>query len=227
MKLFQFLLLVFTYTCTGLLAQGDDCSNATDLGSLPTPASCTGLGNGLGTAITTNGTSIGSTAGNPYVYMTDCGAGTADMAQGANDVWYSFVATGTILEINLSSVFANPNIGLWSGNCLNLVGRGCVIGDASGSINASVFEPLIPGETYFLQISGNFPFSQGTFTLELNNNNDCSDCLQGGVLTANPPPINGTYAADQTVEFCYTLTDFDAVSANWLHAVQVLSLIHI
>ena len=43
--------------------------------------------------------------------------------------------------------------------------------------------------------------------------------FRGGVLTANPPPINGTYAADQTVEFCYTLTDFDAVSANWLHAV--------
>ena len=221
MKLFQFLLVVFIYTSSCLFAQGDDCSNATNLGSLPTPASCTGLGNGLGVAITTNGTSIGSTPGNPYVYMTDCGSGTTDMAQGANDVWYSFVATGTILEINLSSVFANPNVGLWSGNCLNLVGRGCVIGDAAGNISASVFEPLTPGETYYLQISGNFPFSQGTFTLNLNNNNDCSDCLQGGILTANPPPINGTYAANQTVEFCYTLTDFDAVSSNWLHAVQV------
>ena len=122
MRLFQILLLVFTSASFGLFAQGDDCSNATDLGSLPTPASCTGLGNGLGSVITTSGTSIGSTAGNPYVYMTDCGTGTTDMAQGANDVWYSFVATGTILELNLSSAFANPNVGLWSGNCLNLVG---------------------------------------------------------------------------------------------------------
>ena len=69
MKLFQFLLLVFITSYSGLFAQGDDCSNATDLGSLPTPASCTGLGNGLGAAITTNGTSIGSTPGNPYVYI--------------------------------------------------------------------------------------------------------------------------------------------------------------
>ena len=178
MKLFQFLLLVFISSYSGLFAQGMIVRMLLIWEVCP-PASCTGLGNGLGAAVTTNGTSIGSTPGNPYVYMTDCGVGTTDMAQGANDVWYSFVATGTILEINLSSVFANPNVGLWSGNCLNLVGRGCIIGDAAGNINAYVFEPLTPGETYYLQISGNFPFSQGTFTLDLNNNNDCSDCLQG------------------------------------------------
>ena len=172
MKLFQLLLLVFIFISAGLYGQGDNCSNATALGSLPTPASCTGLGNGIGAVLSTNGTSVGSTPGNPYVYMTDCGTGTTDMAQGANDVWYSFVATGTILEVNLSSVFANPNVGLWSGNCLNLTGRGCIIGDAAGNISGAVFEPLTPGETYFIQISGNFPFSQGTFTLDINNNND-------------------------------------------------------
>ncbi|MEJ6637349.1 MAG: hypothetical protein QNL10_02845, partial [Crocinitomicaceae bacterium] len=204
-------------------AQGDDCSNAEDLGTLPTPLSCFG-GNpadyGVGSSITETGSSIGSTAANPYVYMIDCGAGTTDMANGAVDVWYSFVASGTELVVNLTGSMANPNIGLWSGNCLNLVGRGCAIGDAAGNLTES-FGPLTIGETYLIQVSGNAPFIQGNFTLELNNNLDCNGCLEVGVLTANPPPINGTYAAGQVVEFCYTITDYNQTNSNWLHGVQV------
>ncbi|MCH1471984.1 MAG: hypothetical protein L7T85_05390, partial [Flavobacteriaceae bacterium] len=115
---------------------------------------------------------------------------------------------------------ANPNFGLWSGNCINLTGRGCAVGDASGNLNET-FGPLIIGETYLIQISGNSPFIQGTFSLELNNNLDCSGCLEVGFLTANPPPINGAYSAGQTVEFCYTITDYNQTGAVWLHGVQV------
>ena len=44
---------------------------------------------------------------------------------------------------------------------------------------------------------------------------------QGGSLVANPPPINGVYSAGQEVEFCFTLTDYNQTSANWLHGIQV------
>ena len=115
----------------------------------------------------------------------------------------------------------NTNVGLWTGNCLNLSGIGCVIGDAAGNVPNTLFEALAPGQTYFIQISGNNSTANGNFTLNLNNNVDCNDCYQGGSLVANPPPINGVYSAGQTVEFCFTLTDYNQVSANWLHALQV------
>ena len=216
-------LFFFIIVSSLAFAQGDDCSDAFDLGTLPVPNSCFGANPpsyGVGASIVENGSSIGSTAANPYVYMIDCGTGTTDMADGAVDVWYSFVASGTELEVNLSGSLVNPNIGLWSGNCINLTGRGCAIGDASGDLTES-FGPLIVGETYLIQISGNGPFIQGTFVLELNNNLDCNGCLEVGVLTANPPPINGSYSAGQDVEFCFTITDYNQSSSNWLHGVQV------
>ena len=138
MKLTRLIILVFTTVVNIAFAQGDDCSNAVDLGTLPTPNACTG-GNpaqyGVGAAITENGSTIGSTAANPYVYMTGCQGTAAEMADGAVDVWYSFVASGTELGVNISGSMANPNFGLWSGNCINLTGRGCAVGDASGNLN--------------------------------------------------------------------------------------------
>ena len=60
------------------VAQGDDCFNATSLGALPTPTPCSsGLNPGIGSPITQSGTTVGSTPGNPYVYMTDCGTGNS------------------------------------------------------------------------------------------------------------------------------------------------------
>ena len=204
-------------------SQGDDCFNAYDFGALPNPANC-GNGpnqNGLGDPVIHSGTTVGSTPGNPYIYLADCAGGNTDMTVFANDVWYTFVATGTQLEINLSGTLASPNIGLWSGDCSGLSGNDCVIGDNSGNISGYIFEPLTPGETYYLQISGNSTTATGNFDLSINNNVDCSDCFQGGVFTANPQPVNGTYQAGESVEFCFTVTDYTQVSSNWLHGVQV------
>ncbi|MDG2152635.1 MAG: hypothetical protein P8K10_01740, partial [Crocinitomicaceae bacterium] len=219
----KYLILILCVSTFSLLrAQGDDCFNATDLGSIPTPNMCNGSpAAGMGDAININGTTIGSTPGNPYVYMTDCGTGTVDMSIGSNDVWYSFEATGTVLDLSIIGLMPNTNVGLWTGNCLNLSGIGCVIGDAAGNVPNTLFEALAPGQTYFIQISGNTSTANGNFTLNLNNNVDCNDCYQGGSLVANPPPINGVYSAGQTVEFCFTLTDYNQVAINWLHGIQV------
>ena len=42
MKLTRLIILVFTSVVNIVFAQGDDCSNAVDLGTLPTPNACTG-----------------------------------------------------------------------------------------------------------------------------------------------------------------------------------------
>ena len=89
--LFSFLLLV-SAICTH--SQGDNCATAFNLGTLPAPAGCSGGAIGAGAPVIHNGTNIGATAANPYVSIIDCGTGTADMASPAQDVWYSFVASG-------------------------------------------------------------------------------------------------------------------------------------
>lgn len=196
----------------------DNCSGAQNLGNLPTPAACP---SGIGTSVNVIGTTIGATPTNPYNYLLGCQTGGNQPAP-ANDVWYRFVATGNQVNINItggSPALSNPAITLWTGTCGNLSGVGCDNNGTAAGANNAVFEPLTPGQTYYIQISGSTSTATGNFNLSVNARNDCSDCLQGSSLTATPAPTNGTYPPNTQVTFCYTITSFNQVSANWLHGV--------
>ncbi|MFN5182217.1 MAG: beta strand repeat-containing protein [Bacteroidota bacterium] len=218
-KTYLLWLVGFTlFTYSRLLGQGNTCATALSLGTLPTPAGCGGAGGGIGAAVTQNGTNIGATAANPYTYIADCGTGTADMVNPALDVWYSFVATGTSVNINITNItgsLGTPNIGLYSGTCNSLGGVGC---DIDGS--PATFTGTQPGQTYYIQISGSTPTGAGNFTISVSNNIECGDCLQNSNLTASPMPVNGYYSPGQTVTFCYQITGYTQVNTNWLHGVQ-------
>lgn len=200
-------------TCSGGPAPANDaCSGAQNLGLLPVPASCP---SGVGTPLSLNTTNLCATAEMPYTSMLGCQP-TGNMASPASDVWYQFSITGPTLNINLTGL-QTPEVGLYSGsNCNNLVPRGCAIG-ASGTLNTS-FGGLAPG-TYWLQVSGGNLNDQCNFNLQLQNNFDCAGCVMVSNLTVNPPPVNGTYQAGQLVNFCYTISDYNQTSVNWLHAV--------
>jgi len=190
----------------------DACSNAQNLGALPMPAGCP---NGQGAWANFNTTNICATAENPYTTLTACQP-SGNMASPAADVWYRFTITGPTLNIQINGM-QTPNIGLYSGvSCNNLIGRGCAIG-GGGTLNTS-FGGLAPG-TYYLQVSGGNLNDQCAFDLSLQNNYDCAGCVIQSSFSANPSPVNGTYAAGQTVTFCYTITDYNQTSVNWLHAV--------
>ena len=97
----------------------DPCSGATSLGTLPTPGACIGgLQNGAPTTLT-NQTTVGATAESPYIYQTGCSGG--NMTVFALDTWYSFVASGTTVNINVSG-FPNANVAVYAGGCGNLAG---------------------------------------------------------------------------------------------------------
>ena len=172
---------------------------------------------GVGAAITVNGTTVNATPSSPYYYLLGCQTG-GNQTPNALDVWYSFTATGNLVTINLNSSFSSPNIALWTGTCGSLNGYDCAIGSNAGALNVT-FQPTTPGQTYLLQISGNNTSASGTFSFTINNDNDCSNCLQTSSLTVNPPPSNGTYLPGTTVNFCYTISSYAQVSSNWLHGV--------
>lgn len=199
----------------------DDCAGATAMGNLPTPGACntlTGLQDGAPLTLTGQST-VGAVAENPYSYITACNGG-GNMASPALDTWYSFVATGTIVNVSISG-FPNASVGLWEGPCNNLAGRGCVILNAAGNGVLTVTQ-IIPGNTYYVQISGaNDTQTDNNFTIAVDNDIDCDDCLRTSTLTASPAPVNGAYTPGQVVTFCYTVTAWEQENTNWFHGVQL------
>ncbi len=217
------LLLIFSaFLCVSLFAQvpaNDNCSGALSI-ALGNPPPC-GTGLQAGPITTVNGNITFATPGNPYIYQPSCsGSGGPNQAFPANDVWYSFVATGFQCVINITSTFANPNVAFYSGNCAALGGGigGCAVG-SGGAVTLTVNQ-LVPGTTYYLQISGNTG-QTGTFTMQIQNNKDCADCLVNSNITVNPLPTNGAYAPNTTVNFCFHIGQYNTINTNWLHGVQL------
>ena len=201
-------------TCNGGPAPANDaCSGAQNLGMLPAPAACP---NGIGSWVNVSTTNLCATAEMPYTTLTGCNP-SGNMASPAADVWYRINLTGPTLNVQISGGIQTPNLALYAGTtCNNLVGRGCAIG-AGGILNTS-FGGLAAG-TYYLQVSGGNLNDQCDFNLALQNNFDCQGCVIVNNLVVNPPPVNGTYQAGQLVNFCYTISDYNQTSVNWLHAV--------
>ncbi|MFM2228072.1 MAG: hypothetical protein RL664_1415, partial [Bacteroidota bacterium] len=198
----------------------DNCSNAIYLGALPAPSSCP---IGVGNTVTLNGTNINATDNYPN-YLADCTTG-GDQPSYAPDVWYSFVSTGTGVNINItpginSPVLSSPAITLWEGtNCNSLDGVDCDNNGTPLGNNSASFSPLVIGTMYYIQISGMNYNSMGNFTLSINATINCSPCLQTSTLTVTPLPTLGTYPPNTTVNFCYTITSFNQNNLNWLHGV--------
>ncbi|MCF8277059.1 MAG: SprB repeat-containing protein, partial [Flavobacteriales bacterium] len=197
--------------CTG--AAADVCETACNLGVLTAPTACP---DGVGTQQSWCGSNIGATAANPYSYQLSCSGG-GDMPTFVPEVWYSFTPQGNSLSIAVNGLIS-PSIGLWSGDCAGLAGIGCANG--SGSANLIV-EPVIPGNTYYLQVSGGSVGDVDDFELSITNSFNCDICLTEASISVNPPPTNGFYQNGTSVEFCYTIDTWVQQNINWLHGVQV------
>ncbi len=217
----QLLCGILFFTSLGVFAQpaNDGCNTAQNLGSLPAPAACP---SGVGSTINVSGSNINATAATPYTYLLGCSTG-GNQPSPALDVWYSFVASGSRVTINItggSPALASPAITLWTGNnCNNLAGVGCDNNGTAGGTNSATFEPLATGQTYYIQVSGMNSTATGNFNMALNASNDCADCNTISSLTVSPLPTYGTYAPGTQVTFCYTISNWVQVSMNWVHGI--------
>jgi gliding motility-associated-like protein len=218
-------IILFLFTITCLFSQrayaqpaNDNCATAQNLGTLPSPAACAGTGTQLGTPVNVAGTNVAATPGSPYIYQPGCTGGA--MAVPANDVWYTFTASSYQMVATVTSTFSTPNIAMYSGTCGALGGGvgGCAVG-SGGSVTLTV-EQMVPGTTYYLQVSG-ATGQTGTFNLSVRNNKDCSDCLNASTFTATPLPVAGMYTPGQVVNFCYHVSQYTQINTNWLHGVQI------
>ena len=211
-------ILFFANSITAQVPANDNCSGALAI-SIGSVGAC---GGGVQTSsnTTVSGDITFASPGNPYIYQTACTGPSATQAFPANDVWYSFVATGYNANITVTSTFSNPNISVYAGSCASLGGGvgGCAVG-SSGSATLLV-QQLTIGMTYYIQVSG-ATGEIGTFSLTINNSIDCTDCLKSTSLTVNPLPISGAYSPNTTVNICLHVNQYNHVNTNWLHGVQL------
>ena len=211
------IIVAFMLVCTGTLFAQNNCNTAVSLGTLPAPGNC-GTGIKYGTAVVQAGTNVGVTGSNPYTSLSGC-----NMASPAVDVWYTFVAPtngyGVVITVS-GGTLANPNIALWNGTaCGSLTGVNCIVG-AANTATLNVGSGLVPGQTYYIQVSGNTG-ETGTYNLNVKAYQDCADCLNSASLTVTPLPVNGTYQPGQTVNFCFHIDQWTQTNNNWLHGVQM------
>ncbi|MCG2610982.1 hypothetical protein LZZ90_05635, partial [Flavobacterium sp. SM15] len=199
----------------------DNCSNATNLGTLPAPAACTVFPTETGSTVTLNNqTTVAATGASPYSYLTNCSGG-GNMQAPALDVWYTFVASGSTVNVTING-FPNASIGVWSGNNCNTL-NGVACGNLGGSGNGSVVvNSTSPGQTYYVQVSGGTTTAtDNNFSISVNNSIDCDNCLRTSTLVPSPLPVNGAYTPGQVVHFCYTVTEWEDTNTNWFHGVQI------
>ena len=223
----QSLLLGMLFVSSSVYAQ-NNCNSAISLDPVPSDALCgpvqQGGNGGVGSFTTPILSSAPGSVSNPYIYVPGCNGGIGpDMEIFGYDTWYSFTATANILNVDLSGIsnMDEANVGFYSGTCATLVGLGCSVGTPSGGSYSALLEPLTPGETYYIQVSGDNDDDNYAYNITISNDFDCSDCMTGSSLTVTPPPLAGTYQPGDVVSFCYTITDYEQVSSNWLHGVQL------
>jgi len=175
--------LLLSVFATALLAQpvNDECTNAiplTDVSSW-----CSDVGE------FTNVASTPSALANPTCFPNN---------QTVNDVWFSFVAEATDVNISVTGntsvnpggTLRNPQFALYSGDCDNLTAIACASDALSSHFAQSFGGPLNIGETYYIRVSARSAF-RGTFRLCINNYNEVptpsGDCPTGVILCDKSP----------------------------------------
>ena len=159
-----------------------------------------------------------ATPASPYPTFFDCGANPTEAAA---EVWFTFTPNGEIVDIQLEGL-QTPNIALFQGdNCTNLLPFFCVSSEPdSGYISTNL--TLEPGQKYYMMVAGANPDDQGEFVIVIKNQRDCNACQFEDTFTATPAPTNGTYQAGDTVNFCYTVNQWDLSGVvEWPHSLEV------
>ncbi len=147
----------------------DACDIACDLGTLDSPTPCPF------TAPVTQSFCLdntGATPAMPYIAQTDCMDGN-DMPNPAADVWYSFQASSNELTISITSFLNAASVALYQAgtSCETLLPLACN-NSTDGGVSLFV-EGIQPGDTYFLQISGEDANDTGEINLDITTSTNC------------------------------------------------------
>lgn len=197
------------YTATGERGSNDECAGAI---SLTVNTECTPTDGDL------------SLATESMAAIT-CNGYTADVA---NDLWYSFTATGvgTIFQAT-GGPDIDPIIEVFSGDCGALVSEGCADGTLVNETEAVAFATT-PGGVYYARVyfwPYNTPPTDYSFSVCVYSapdppvNDACSGVTPETLTQGTPLTFNGT-TAGATINGDFAQPDVNTHAAVW-HAVTI------
>ncbi|MEZ6017183.1 MAG: hypothetical protein R3F49_18845 [Planctomycetota bacterium] len=86
-------------------------------------------------------------------------------AAGGSDIWYTFTAAGTLVDIDTFGSSYDTALEAFDGSCANLVSLACN-DDSGGGLQSMLSLSTIPGQSYFLRVGG-FNGDQGAGVLNV------------------------------------------------------------
>lgn len=181
------------------------------------------------------GTSVINDGDTMQVCGTDCNIGAGDVmwvfAGGCGtstqyqQVWYTFVADNANLDIDITTDGSwTPTVGIFDA-CGGIYG--CWTDGTGSTVSVSQFG-LTPGNTYSIAVSSQADGAEGNFSICITDYDIDLLCNLSSTLTPNPPPSTsvlipgGTYPPGTTVEFCYTVNQWDNSSqggCQWIMGI--------
>ncbi len=169
----------------------DNCGSATTFPTIPTDGSCASL---------SNQTTIGATASG----VTPTGSCTSNFGTPDDDVWYSFVASATSLQLEFTNVSGATDIywQIFSGACgATMTSIRCSDADLGGLLTG-----LSIGQTYYLRL---YSYSSGVSTTQnicIRTQSPNDDCAGATPLTYCAAPVTGNVlgATESTPDACGT-----------------------
>ena len=184
-------------------------SNFTTI-NLPAPVACP---TGTGSPVLKSSTTVGASSEPFFGYYDLC----YDMFQ-HNTVIFELIITGNELDITLSNTTITPMVALLKGDATN---DSLYIVECSTGLNHTYYNINV-GDTVYVVISGSSPSDNGTFDVSFQNNFACNDCVQEDILVASPSPYYGGYKPGETVNFCYSISNYQDLNTSWFHGIAPL-----
>lgn len=180
----------------------------------------------------TNGVMDGDTMS---VCGTDCNVGASDetysFAGGCATsteyqmVWYTFVADNANMDITVTTDGTfTPNVGIWNA-CGGIYG--CYYNGTGNTVSVTGFG-MTPGNTYAISVSSQADGAAGDFTICVDDYDINLLCNVDNSMSTTPPQTTsslipgGTWTPGTTVEFCYTVNQWDNSAAGgcqWIHGI--------
>jgi hypothetical protein len=169
-----------------------------------------------------SGTTLAATPTEPALRLSHPAQGLVFNSSSA-DVWYTFTATANQTIVSITGGLEQPVLVLFEGNACNATFPVALQSGAPGTLGTTLSARTEPGSQYYLLVSTGDFGAEGSFSLKIKSQNDCSICGERrGQLTATPAPVNGTYETGQEVTFCYTPTRWaPGFSLEWLHGLDI------
>jgi hypothetical protein len=170
--------VTITSNCTSAGLTGTETLTFTTRPANDECAAAIGLTPGA-TCVTTAGSVLGATESQP---ASLCSGATSSSA---NDVWYSFVATGSTYAITANSAFDGV-LEVFSGNCGSLSSLGCADLFGGNSSETVALNSFVAGNTYYVRyFAYNGAAGTGAFTI----------CVLGlgDLVVSTPQAVGGNY----------------------------------